>query len=76
MIPKLENKVFSAKFIQYMHLERSKERNKPVFLNSQTRYVAASLVTDTQIDRTTTSIFLLLYQLQLVNALTVHLKER
>ena len=45
-----EQSVFSEIHTK-MHLERSKERNKPVFLNSQTRYVAASLVTDTQTDR-------------------------
>ena len=44
MMPKQANKVFSAESTQYMHLE---SYNTAV-LDLQTKYVAASLVTDTQ----------------------------
>ena len=48
MTPKLANKVFSEKSTQFMPLECHKEPYNIHTLDSQTRYVAASLVTDRQ----------------------------
>ena len=48
MMPKLVNKAFSEKSTQIMCLERHKEPYNTAKLDSQTRYVAASVVTDKQ----------------------------
>jgi hypothetical protein len=50
MTPKLANKAFLAKSTQYMRLERHEEPCNIGSMDSQTMYVAAREITDTQND--------------------------
>ena len=50
MTPKLANKAFSAKSTQIIRLECHKEPCNTEKMDSQTRYVAASVITDRQTD--------------------------